>query len=63
LTRTEFDPRRVKTFARVARRPALSVPDHPGWAQAGRIPVADWLAVLTEALGRAFLAELRGDLG
>jgi dTDP-4-dehydrorhamnose reductase len=62
-----LDPNRIRPvtsedFARPARRPAFSVLDHSGWAQAGMTPMADWRGMLTEALGRPFFAELRGDL-
>ncbi len=62
-----LDPTRIRpvtseNFARPARRPAFSVLDHSGWAQAGLTPMADWRGMLTEALGRPFFAELRGDL-
>jgi dTDP-4-dehydrorhamnose reductase len=62
-----LDPTRIRpvtseNFARPARRPAFSVLDHSGWAQAGLTPMADWRGALTEALGRPFFAELRGDL-
>jgi dTDP-4-dehydrorhamnose reductase len=63
-----LDPSRIRpvtsdNFARPARRPAFSVLDHSGWAQAGLTPMADWRGMLTDALGRPFFAELRGDLG
>lgn len=62
-----LDPNRIRSvtsedFPRPARRPAFSVLDHSGWAQAGMNPMADWRGMLTEALGRPFFAELRGDL-
>jgi dTDP-4-dehydrorhamnose reductase len=62
-----LDPNRIRPvtseqFARPARRPAFSVLDHSGWARAGLTPMADWLGMLTDALGRPFFAELRGDL-
>jgi len=61
-----LDPHRIRPvtsdkFARPARRPAFSVLDHSGWARAGMTPMAEWRDMLTEALGRPFLAELRGD--
>jgi dTDP-4-dehydrorhamnose reductase len=63
-----LDPGRIRPvtsdkFARPARRPAFSVLDHSGWAEAGLTPMADWRSMLTEALGRPFFAELRGDRG
>ncbi len=62
-----LDPSRIRpvtseNFARPARRPAFSVLDHSGWAQAGLTPMADWRDMLTDALGRPFFAELRGVL-
>lgn len=62
-----LDPRRIRPvasedFARPARRPAFSVLDHSGWAQAGMTPMADWRDMLTDALSRPFFAELRGNL-
>lgn len=62
-----LDPGRIRPvtsdkFARPARRPAFSVLDHSGWAQAGLTPMAGWRDTLTEALGRPFFAELREAL-
>jgi dTDP-4-dehydrorhamnose reductase len=62
-----LDPNRIRpvtseNFVRPARRPAYSVLDHSGWVRAGLTPMADWRGMLTEALGRPFFTELRGDL-
>jgi dTDP-4-dehydrorhamnose reductase len=62
-----LDPNRIRPvtsdkFARPARRPAFSVLDHSGWAQAGLTPLAGWRDMLTDALGRPFFAELREAL-
>jgi dTDP-4-dehydrorhamnose reductase len=62
-----LNPNRIRpvtseNFARPAPRPAFSVLDHSGWAQAGLKPMGDWQGMLSDALGRSFFAELRGDL-
>jgi dTDP-4-dehydrorhamnose reductase len=62
-----LNPNRIRPvtsekFARPAPRPAFSVLDHSGWAQAGLKPMGDWQGMLSDALGRSFFAELRGDL-
>jgi dTDP-4-dehydrorhamnose reductase len=62
-----LDPDRIRpvtseNFARPARRPAFSVLDHSGWAQAGLTHMADWRDMLPDALGRPFFAELREGL-
>jgi dTDP-4-dehydrorhamnose reductase len=62
-----MDPHRIRPvtgdkFPRQARRPAFSVLDHSGWAQAGMTPMADWRDMLAGALCRPFFAELRAGL-
>ena len=62
-----LDPHRIRpvtseNYARPARRPAFSVLDHSGWAQAGLTAMADWRDMLTDVLGRPYFAELREGL-
>ncbi|GIG87513.1 dTDP-4-dehydrorhamnose reductase [Plantactinospora endophytica] len=55
FARAGLDPDRIRPtssdrFPRPARRPGYSVLGHAGWARAGLPPMADWHAMLVDAL-------------
>jgi dTDP-4-dehydrorhamnose reductase len=59
-----LDPGRIRAvtsdrFPQPARRPAFSVLGHAGWARAGLAPLADWRAMLADALSRPSFAGLK----
>jgi dTDP-4-dehydrorhamnose reductase len=62
-----LDPRRVRPttsdrFPRPARRPAYSVLGHDRWPAAGMAPLADWHAMLAQALADPSPLMLAADL-